>query len=207
MVQSAQANAANSALLRLPAELRVKIWRLTLSGNTIRPYIKASSYKLLELVKAKFVKPDIRRFGLLWVCRQTYIECAVLPYTLSTFAFQRLPDVLMWMDIMSPHEIVLVRNIGKLRFRHKPVGSLDSLHDRFSGLEEMKMHLDTYYDPDITREEQERYEQRHGVAVEVIHAAVCDWLTQWATGDLDAKCQSCKEFDHQNNYRVTHSRS
>jgi hypothetical protein len=76
---SAQKNAQESRLLRLPPEVRMMIWGYSLGGQTI---------KLAQKRLSPHYDPRlVNRFPLLRVCRQVYLDAAVLPYTLDTFRF------------------------------------------------------------------------------------------------------------------------
>jgi hypothetical protein len=81
---SADRNSHQSLLLRLPAELRNRIWALVLSCDQSlhwrlpgqwHPHLAANSASKIQL-------------NTLRVSRQTYTETASLPFTLNTFVFR-----------------------------------------------------------------------------------------------------------------------
>jgi hypothetical protein len=74
----------DTLLLRLPAEIRNRIWQFALGGKLIRPQYttRRSNYPKLML------QPCERKnaFSLLRTCRQIYAETAVLPFTINRFS-------------------------------------------------------------------------------------------------------------------------
>ncbi|KAI4701706.1 hypothetical protein J4E81_003446 [Alternaria sp. BMP 2799] len=74
-------NAANSPLLRLPAELRNMIYGRVFNNITYKLYMPYGAYPLCE---SSFQETDM---GLILVSRQIHAETAYLPYELSTFDF------------------------------------------------------------------------------------------------------------------------
>jgi hypothetical protein len=81
---SALSNSITSPLLRLPAEIRTKIWSHLLDGMTI--HFLHPSYRPLTTSRAF----DDFSFPLLRVCRHLYAETALLPCLLNKFAMN--PD-------------------------------------------------------------------------------------------------------------------
>ncbi|CAE7002197.1 hypothetical protein P3342_001556 [Pyrenophora teres f. teres] len=77
-----------SPLLRLPPEIRNKIWDLALGGMLYRveQIYKPRSYKL------KSSPTQLAGISLLRVCRQIYAEAAMLPILSNTFAFCSFPS-------------------------------------------------------------------------------------------------------------------
>jgi hypothetical protein len=75
-----------SPLLRLPPEIRNKIWEYTLGHNIFKPVrVRVSIQKF----KSKWIsRPDEPQIGLalLATCRQIYSEAAFMPFNLNTFA-------------------------------------------------------------------------------------------------------------------------
>lgn len=71
----------NNLLLRLPAELRNRIYELVFRGKT---YLFKSS---IHTKHARLDTTEKHIFGLLYVCRQIYFEAALLPYAMNTFCF------------------------------------------------------------------------------------------------------------------------
>jgi hypothetical protein len=73
----------NNLILRLPAELRNRIYVHVLGGRTYRfKDTVATSRARLDTKGEKHV------LGLLYVCRQIHFETALMPYTLNTFSFR-----------------------------------------------------------------------------------------------------------------------
>ncbi|KAF1832936.1 hypothetical protein BDW02DRAFT_624666, partial [Decorospora gaudefroyi] len=78
-----QRNQRDSPLLRLPAELRNKIYRFVLGGNHIRPYCET----VMGVWEVSFPGWAYSRLqlALLEVCRQVYAETKLLPFSLNRF--------------------------------------------------------------------------------------------------------------------------
>jgi len=92
---SAQRNSNESPLLRLPSEIRSKIWEYAVGYHCIRIFDKTYSsrgFSAVELTRrsfpletgGSFVWPN---FALPKVCRQLYVEAAAMVYTLNNFSF------------------------------------------------------------------------------------------------------------------------
>ncbi|CAN9339028.1 unnamed protein product [Alternaria sp. RS040] len=78
------ANQRNSPLLRLPAELRNRVYEYALGGHEIwvtTPIPETKTKIYLDRWG------DVPAFTLLKVCSQIYAEAALLPYSLNTFFF------------------------------------------------------------------------------------------------------------------------
>ncbi|KAI8939904.1 hypothetical protein NX059_003634 [Plenodomus lindquistii] len=73
------ANASESPLLRLPAELR----------NAIYGYMFGDAYFIVGFQNhtTTIVYRNKQYLALLYVCRQTYTETALLPFKLNTWVF------------------------------------------------------------------------------------------------------------------------
>ncbi|KAH7399643.1 hypothetical protein BKA66DRAFT_452267 [Pyrenochaeta sp. MPI-SDFR-AT-0127] len=72
----------DNLLLRLPAELRNRIYELVLGGRT---------YRFKDTVCTNHARLDTSErhiFGLLYVCRQIHFETALLPYSMNIFSFR-----------------------------------------------------------------------------------------------------------------------
>ncbi|KAH4611199.1 hypothetical protein HBI25_120090 [Parastagonospora nodorum] len=74
----------NSPLLRLPAELRIKIWEYALGGKEFRVFYVNSRESLFK------TKPSEGNnvFALLRVCRQIYSETAPLSFAVNSFSIK-----------------------------------------------------------------------------------------------------------------------
>lgn len=180
--------------MRLPAELRNRIWEYTLAGHTIRPYIDRGTLATLRSEKTTIKQPLASRFSLLRVCRRIYVESAVLPYTLSVFSFLRCWEIHYWVREMAPDEFALASNVRLLSF-----GDLE-LHPSFPPslpkLERMEVHLEDRVGDNCwkgtVQEYQDDYEQRYGIVLDVIPCYIVCWIHQWARGDEQAKCSFCR---------------
>ncbi|KAF2030023.1 hypothetical protein EK21DRAFT_33876, partial [Setomelanomma holmii] len=68
-----------SRLLRLPAEIRTRIWQFVLGGNVLRPNVYDSTKFVPQATNQKL------GLNLLRTCRQIYAESALMPHTQNTF--------------------------------------------------------------------------------------------------------------------------
>jgi hypothetical protein len=89
--------------LRLPPELRHRIWELVLGGQTLL-WLRADDKDNIHGVERMVPRASDRALGLdlLRTCRQIYSETALLPYKLNTFSFNSYMDV-------NPHLATLAR--------------------------------------------------------------------------------------------------
>lgn len=96
-------NAAASPLLRLPPELRARIYGYALGGYTIRPLIGNQA-------ATTSVTP---RFALLRVSRQLYQETSRLPSTLNTVEIQTVTNlqVFAYLGILKHVEDIDIRDV------------------------------------------------------------------------------------------------
>lgn len=79
----------NSPLLRLPPEIRNRIWEYTLGHNTFR-FGRTRGRKARSILAPD--EPGIN-VAILRGCRQIYSETALMPIQLNTLAFLRIRDV------------------------------------------------------------------------------------------------------------------
>ncbi|KAH7069301.1 hypothetical protein FB567DRAFT_614836 [Paraphoma chrysanthemicola] len=89
LIPTAKDNSVNSPLLRLPPELRNKIWAYTLGDTRIHirkqyPVQRTKSTRAYGLVHSRRAS---RPLSLLRVSRQVYSDTALLSYHLTTFIF------------------------------------------------------------------------------------------------------------------------
>ncbi|KAH7076491.1 hypothetical protein BKA63DRAFT_593897 [Paraphoma chrysanthemicola] len=78
----------NSPLLRLPPEIRARIWELVLGGNILRSCHSGSGdYRQENYRFNPPVSQPLLGLDLLRLCRQAYFETALLPYKMNTFHF------------------------------------------------------------------------------------------------------------------------
>ncbi|USP77115.1 hypothetical protein yc1106_04389 [Curvularia clavata] len=89
----ARQNQQQSPLLRLPAELRNKIFAYALGGRTFR-FKTTGNYPwyIKNVTKYKHA------LALLQVCRQIYAETALLPFSTNTFSASRLYVLEEWAE-------------------------------------------------------------------------------------------------------------
>ncbi|CAN9337104.1 unnamed protein product [Alternaria alternata] len=85
--QITAANQRNSPLLRLPAELRNRIYEYALGGHKIYMVIRFSENKEKLWLDRTDRCGVVPAFTLLKVCSQINAEAALLPYSLNTFCF------------------------------------------------------------------------------------------------------------------------
>lgn len=93
---SAERNAQESPLLRLPPELRNRIWTYVLSTkDDITPDADGKDFKWnLEEI----------HLDIIGVCRQTYAETAMLPFALGSFRFRNFNRMQQLLDITFPEQ-------------------------------------------------------------------------------------------------------
>ncbi|KAF3040226.1 hypothetical protein E8E11_007275 [Didymella keratinophila] len=104
LLQIAQRNSVGSPLLRLPGEIRDRIWRYALGDHQvdIQDFSQEepvdSVYDLQTLYPDTLCLPGFVRptFQLPRVCRQVYVEASPYVYTLNTFAFHKLATFDRW---------------------------------------------------------------------------------------------------------------
>jgi len=110
-----ETNADHSPFLRLPAEVRNAVYQFALSGQTVSSILHRSAATTTSPPLARRVDDaSLRRphrFSLLRVCRQIFIETAVLLYRLSTFRFNDSTNLLLWLNNISAWESVLVQSV------------------------------------------------------------------------------------------------
>lgn len=85
MVDRSERNAAESPLLRLPAEIREKVWKCATSGVCVNATRRKEIFPTWADGSSEKVVRNASAFHLPRVCRQIYAETAVLPYASSTF--------------------------------------------------------------------------------------------------------------------------
>ncbi|KAF1833308.1 hypothetical protein BDW02DRAFT_599196 [Decorospora gaudefroyi] len=103
----------NNLLLRLPAELRNRIYNHVLGGRT---------YRFKDTFRTSQARLDHRGeqhiLGLLYVCRQIHFETALLPYTLNTFSFRDLDISLEpFLRHRSPSQIRSIHSLELVTYR------------------------------------------------------------------------------------------
>ena len=103
-MDSAKRNSIESPLLRLPPELRNKIWQYALGEHCIDIRDLNTEEPTASIHDNHTPSPDPHHhplfirptFQLPKVCRQTYLESSPYIYTLNTFAFHSLATLDRW---------------------------------------------------------------------------------------------------------------
>ncbi|KAF2830946.1 hypothetical protein CC86DRAFT_274809, partial [Ophiobolus disseminans] len=101
-------NQTASFLLRLPGELRNRIYTYTLGGWT---WTRRSDEAKPKENGQPRGQSGIR---LLATCHQIHAEALFLPFALNTFAFADVPVLHMWLRTLSPQRRAVITSI-KLR--------------------------------------------------------------------------------------------
>ncbi|KAJ4296249.1 beta transducin [Kalmusia sp. IMI 367209] len=120
LLEFAQRNSVTSPLLRLPPEIRNKIWEYALGGFQIDVRKTGGRKKAVKLVyttrpvgtcyplSKDYIKPT---FHLHEVCRQMYFETSPLIYTLNTFGFSSVEAMDHWIKNRPTGQLRLVDSI------------------------------------------------------------------------------------------------
>ncbi|KAH7069291.1 hypothetical protein FB567DRAFT_598900 [Paraphoma chrysanthemicola] len=151
-VAIANRNLEESPLLRLPPEIRNRIFRYALCGHKVRPFLTFEHVRTLELSGMVAANRELAKgqFDLLLTSRQVYAETAVLPYTLTTFAFQRTFHIHQWLSSVDrdPVQKKRLRYIKTIQCASAPSESMTEHHchkafplDRFCGLHRVELLL------------------------------------------------------------------
>ena len=121
-------NASTSPLLRLPPEIRLRIYKHVFGGQQLwmdfhgLQYSLSTSVHRYRMIKDLDRKLDIR---LLRVCRQIFTEAALLPYTLNEFVFKSERGWRKFVNSMRP---------GKKQVVKKAIGPYKNLPLSTSGV-------------------------------------------------------------------------
>ncbi|KAF1949088.1 hypothetical protein CC80DRAFT_581879, partial [Byssothecium circinans] len=103
---SSQENAINSPLLRLPGEIRNKIFHYALCDYKLEIHNKQS---LNSPPSYNYIQP---RFQLPRVCRQIHAETAPIVYSRNTFGFDTLQAMDRWIRNRTSAQLELVTSIN-----------------------------------------------------------------------------------------------
>lgn len=90
ILQSAECNRTESHLLRLPAEIRAKVFEYVYEDAKVTITSWTTKVNKVEAPKIWVALPR--------VCRQTYFKTAILPYKVTKFCFKDAEDVRRWAD-------------------------------------------------------------------------------------------------------------
>lgn len=98
---STERNSRESLLLRLPAEIRNRIWTQVLAMEVI--YVGDEFRD-----NSDYTTPAL---DLLRVCRPIYAEAALLPYSLNAFWFYSIPGLQSWLKQRAPVQKAVIQRI------------------------------------------------------------------------------------------------
>ncbi|KAK5128737.1 hypothetical protein LTR85_000070 [Meristemomyces frigidus] len=180
-------NATNSPLLRLPPEVRNRIWRYVLCGNTVRVTVRNDQLERAvcglhstpeeEALHCKQTNKDyhtsytqrhrsclqLLHFSILRACRQAHQEAALLPYQESIFTFSS-PEVLSrFLGALNPEQSRAITSIALLREQLtwfiQPASNHTALLDRrLKSLETLIVFLEFRGAVDIPSGEADRHQ-------------------------------------------------
>ncbi|KAL5398192.1 hypothetical protein PMIN06_002992 [Paraphaeosphaeria minitans] len=124
LMKLAERNSTQSPLLRLPPEIRNKIWKYTVGGleinigevGTVFPMKLSYATRPIGANKNLINRPRVE-FHLHRVSRQTYFEVAPFIYTMNTFSFNFVSIVDRWVKCRALGQIQLVTSVN-IPFRY-----------------------------------------------------------------------------------------
>ncbi|KAL1603993.1 hypothetical protein SLS60_005585 [Paraconiothyrium brasiliense] len=164
---SAQRNSTQSPLLRLPPEIRNKIWEYAIGGFNIKVFRTRSCEHLKELsyyaddLSEKLSRPT---FHLHKVCRQAYVETAPLIYTLNTFGFYKVSAMDRWIKLRPIGQLQLITSI-EVPFSYFSLyiqGLRTKFRKRFPNLK--RIGLDEYGATHATKKDETVQESKPAIA-------------------------------------------
>ncbi|KAH8731111.1 hypothetical protein GQ44DRAFT_755879 [Phaeosphaeriaceae sp. PMI808] len=182
-------NSQRSALLRLPLDIRTMIWEYVLESGEI---IKL--FPIACVRHSKIPKPT-HRFQLLRVCRQIYVEAALLPYTLNTFSFVDVGDYARSFNNG-------LRQIKHVKFSTSERGlrmSVPEIPGLFESLESLEIHVHNASPPyfyaqwkqALTLEHLRREFEGKNLSVHFI-SNYHEWIKHWSPSYSHKKKVSCQ---------------
>ncbi|KAF2030026.1 hypothetical protein EK21DRAFT_112319 [Setomelanomma holmii] len=127
-------NQRDSPLLKMPPEIRNRIYDFALGGLTFRLQPNDDNEKVANETKSK------NAIALLAVCRQLYAETAVLPTSLNVFSSHSPIAIHSWTNAMRPANRASVTNlklsicIFKFKFFHNLVVRTYVMHRPDKGM-------------------------------------------------------------------------
>ena len=142
----------NSPLLRLPSELRTKIWHYALGGITVYPNLKRLRYRKYGSTSTGLFKSNLGQLSLPRTCRQIYSEAALVFYHENTFAFHDYKAFKRFRDrIRDAHFAMIrsisVRTIDALLVFKKALMEADRSQASYQYSNNLKEEFLNYYDP------------------------------------------------------------
>lgn len=102
----------NSALLRLPTEIRQEIWKYVLGGKTYQASCFSGRYYSESYRFAPSAAEPRNGMALLRICRQIYSEAVFYPFFKATFAYHNLTYLKRSIKFLRPYQL---NNITHLR--------------------------------------------------------------------------------------------
>ncbi|CAA9964472.1 hypothetical protein PTMSG1_07831 [Pyrenophora teres f. maculata] len=145
MMKIAKRNSNESPLLRLPAEIRSKIWEYAVGYHQIEVYdayfarTRLSNVQLshvsrpLRATTSGFVKP---KYALPTVCRQIYVEAAAMVYTLNNFRFddRNVMDCFIKHRALGQRRLITSVDVSIAYFRLYTTGARKLLRQTFPNI-------------------------------------------------------------------------
>ncbi|KAI4946029.1 hypothetical protein J4E91_007471 [Alternaria rosae] len=136
-VELANINARDSPLLRLPAEIRNQIFSLALGGSAVK-----MPSRVWPMAKPE---EHLARWNLLRVCRQVYVETAMIAYTTIPFCFAAITDVTRYLRtfrLQHVHAIHFGASLSEMRMAPRNNACARFLRGKsFRALQKVKITL------------------------------------------------------------------
>jgi hypothetical protein len=101
----------NSALLRLPTEIRQEIWKYVLGGKTYLATCFGGRYYSGDYKFAPSAAETCNGMVLLRTCRQIYSEAVLYPFIKATFAYHNLTYLMRSVQALRPYQRKLVTQL------------------------------------------------------------------------------------------------
>ena len=112
-------NNQNSPLLRLPPEIRNRIWEYSLGHSIFRTQVFRSGRSHKAKLTPPTSEPSVG-VALLRCCRQIYSEAALMPIRLNTLAFSNVLHIKKATKLLKAHQR---KQITMIRVEVSPYGS------------------------------------------------------------------------------------
>lgn len=101
----------NSALLRLPTEIRQEIWKYVLGGKTYVATCFGGRYYSGDYKFAPSAAETCNGIVLLRNCRQIYSEAVLYPFLKATFAYHEITYLLRSAKALRPYQRKLITHL------------------------------------------------------------------------------------------------
>lgn len=145
LCDSAKRNSETSPLLRLPREIRDKIWEEVLANRILKPFYFGRKKRPDHYCTVSGSKMNL---GLLLTCRQVYSETALLPFEGNIFAFQgitlALNDVRKIKKVYRGYIRHIQICIDHHRSQRQQVADLRKIGSMFPGLSSIRIEYEWY---------------------------------------------------------------